>query len=192
MQSQINNMKKIIIMSLAAILASACCGEDVLGTWKALPLSPATNMDLLEEQIAKNPSDWAAVAKFIKDTDLMTAELGRHDITENGAYANFQQYDTRLEGKYEVHRAYIDVQIALSGKEIIKVAPLADAVDPQGEFDEQKDILFYADAANAKDVPADAENFVILFPQDAHMPCMALDSIPAPVRKVVFKIPYSE
>lgn len=185
-------MKKILIMSLAATLACACCADDVLNTWNALPLSPSTNMDLLEEQIAKNPAEWAAVAKFIAETDFMAAELGRHDITENGTYANFQEYDTKLESKYEAHRAYIDVQIAFSGSEIIKVAPTADATEPQGEFNTEKDVIFYAGAANSVDVVADAQNYVVLFPQDAHMPCMAIDGTPAPIRKVVFKIPYAE
>ncbi|MBT7598814.1 MAG: DUF386 family protein, partial [Gemmatimonadetes bacterium] len=36
-------------------------------------------------------------------------------------------------------------------------------------------------------LPMQAGQFIVLWPQDAHMPGMAIDS-PAPVKKAVFKV----
>lgn len=95
----------------------------------------------------------------------------RHEIVEGGAYANVQEYDTRVEGKFEAHKDYIDVQIVVSGEEEVHVADVADAVDCLKEYDKTKDVLF---------------------PGELHRPGLAKNGTPSPVKKVVVKIPMAE
>ena len=85
----------------------------------------------------------------------------------------------------EVHHAYFDIQIPLSGEEVYGLA----AFDPsaEGSFDEAKDIGFY-------DVPVEPltlrpGRFAILFPGVcAHAPCCSEDVPGTTIRKIVIKV----
>jgi len=158
--------------------------------WDTAPLSPATDRVQLSSQIKANPDEWAEAYKFLTENDLAAIELGRHDITD-GTYANVQEYTSKTEGSYEAHRKYIDVQVVVSGEEIIFVAPLDKTCDLLHEYDEMDDYLLWTDASDAVAVPANSQNWVLLFPNEAHKPGMAVDE-PSPVRKVVVKIPVAE
>ena len=153
----------------------------------SMTLSPATDFEQMAAQVAANPDEWAAALKFLEQTDLSTASLGRHDITP-ATYANVQEYTSKTENFYEAHKLYIDLQVVISGRENIFVAPLDKASGITKEYDAQSDCVLFAGASSGKAVLADPENWVVLFPNEAHKPGMAIDA-PAPVRKVVVKIP---
>ena len=155
-----------------------------------LPLSPAIDKAELEAQVSANPRQWEAAVEFLKNNDLMTLASGRHEITDDGVYANVQEYESKIESSYEAHREYVDIQCVVSGEEYIYVADIADVNEPQGEFDVKKDIQFFRSADNSRKVLTDKDNYVILFPKDAHQPCMAIDGKPGHIRKIVVKVPY--
>ena len=155
-----------------------------------LPLSPATDKKQLLEQLSANASQWQAAIDFLQSNDLSSLALGRHDITPEGTYANVQEYETKAESKYEAHRDYIDLQIVVSGKEYIYVAPLSSVSGLVQAYDKAKDIEFYASASDATAVLADPQNWVVLFPDQAHEPCMTIGSEPSRIRKIVVKIPF--
>ena len=180
-------MKTILPAAFAATLASC---SDPAADWISAPLSPETDFDQMAQQIVANPDEWAAAIKFLKENDLSTIGTGRHDITQK-TYANVQEYTSKTENGYEAHELYIDVQVVISGQENIFVAPLDKAFDVTKEYDTLSDCILFADAADAKAVLADSENWVILFPNEAHKPGMAITA-PAPIRKVVVKIPVAE
>ena len=163
--------------------------QDIKTLWRTLPLSKSNDLVKLDEQIERAPQTWLAVARFLLDADLSALPLGRNEIGE-GAFANVQEYETRLTSKYELHRRYIDVQLLSRGQELVYVAPKEDACDPQGDFDEKNDFVLYATAKGETPIVVSTKSYLILYPTDAHMPCMAMDGRPQPVRKIVVKIPY--
>ncbi len=163
--------------------------ENIKTLWRSLPLSAENAFSLMDEQIEKNPRTWEVVACFLLEKDLDTLPLGRNEIGE-GAFANVQEYETKLESKFELHRRYIDVQLLTRGEELVYVTPKEDAREPQGEFDEEADFILYASSTSVRKVRVSAESYLILYPSDAHQPCMAIDGTPMPVRKIVVKIPY--
>lgn len=177
---------------LAIVFAVALVGcSDPMSQWKSTPLNPAIDFTQMREQIKANPAEWSAALKFLKEVNLNTIELGRHDLTEK-TFANVQEYISLTEGKYEAHRKYIDLQVVISGNENIFVAPLGNAINLVHDYDESVgDYVLFADAKNPKTIPANPESWVILFPNDAHKPGMAIGD-PAPIRKVVIKIPFAE
>ncbi len=155
----------------------------------SLPISPSVDKAELEAQMSKNPVQWQAAVDFLKNNNLMTLADGRHEITSDGVYANVQEYESKLESVYEAHRKYIDIQCVVSGQEYIYVENIDCVSDPVSDYSEKKDIQFFRTASKPKEVLADKDNFVILFPYQAHMPCMAIDGKPVHIRKVVVKIP---
>ena len=181
-------MKKLIIMTVSSIILAACAGNQVARQWASLPVSEETDAAQLAESIKASPEEWKAAADFLCRPDLDTLALGHYELTPAGTYANIQEYDTREAGKYEVHRAYADVQVVLSGEEYIFIAPLDALQDRLTDFDEEKDIEFFASASSERAVLADRTHWVILFPSDAHNPCMSRGESPVHVRKVVVKV----
>ncbi len=179
------------VMSISSMILASCAGNAVARRWASFPVSPETDVQQLVEQIKARPAEWQAAADFLSRADLDTLALGRYELTESGTYANIQEYTTKDASKYEAHRDYIDVQVVLSGKEQIFISALGDLSDCLQAYSADKDIEFWAASSHPRAAVADASHWVILFPSDAHMPCMTLES-PSSIRKVVVKVPYSK
>lgn len=126
------------------------------------------------------------VAEYVKNNDLRTLETGRHDL-ENGVYMNVSDfYTTKLveEGKYEAHRKYTDIQIILEGNEIMGYAHI-DTLTAETEYHDADDYLLLQGEGSLLKVAKD--NFVVFFPEDAHMP--GVSEKPGQVKKIVVKVP---
>lgn len=122
---------------------------------------------------------------YLLGTDLPGADVGTCEIDGTQVYAIIQEYDTlpRTQGVWEAHRRCIDLQCVLAGTERIGYAPIGRLA--QGAYDQARDVLpLSGEGAFLTLGPGD---FMLLFPDDAHMPRIA-DGVPSPVRKVVIKI----
>ena len=89
------------------------------------------------------------------------------------------------EGRYESHYVYSDLQIMLSGEENIFYHPIVDL-----EIDEENienDIMFYKKVDKGQSLPINTEMFMILHPEDGHMPSIKRTEQKT-LRKVVFKL----
>lgn len=175
-------------MLVTATFLVACSGSDVAKMWAELPLSDATDGIQLAQQIKANPAEWKAAAEFLTGNDLMSLGLGRYEITQEGTYANVQEYETKDSSRFEAHRNYIDIQVVVSGREHIFVSSLKDLSLCVREYDPVADIEFFATSADSRPVLADSSNWVVLFPSDGHMPCISAGE-PSFIRKIVVKIP---
>ena len=123
--------------------------------------------------------------RWLAETDLARLPAGRHDIAGDHVFALVQEYlsKPKATGLWEAHRKYADIQMVVSGAEHLGYAPTpslrADA------YDESRDFLPLH--GEGLFIEMDAGTFMILLPQDAHMPGMAI-AAPAPVKKVVVKV----
>ena len=143
--------------------------------------------DTLEHagQYRKLSGNLAKALDYLTGTELETVEAGRVEIDGERVFALFQSYETKPENdRPEAHRKYIDIQYLIEGEELIGVAPLA-SMERVAEAAPERDIWFY-EGETAK-LPLGGGRFAILFPQDAHAPCIAAGEC-RPVRKVVVKV----
>ena len=135
----------------------------------------------------------AAALRFIAGADAAQLELGRHDIRGDEVYALVQEYETKLQDTavWEAHRKYIDVQYIASGVERMGYANLdtMKGMEITSEYDPAKDVVKFRGQGDF--FLAEAGTFAIFWPQDAHMPSIAV-SQPAKVRKVVVKVRVQE
>jgi YhcH/YjgK/YiaL family protein len=118
-------------------------------------------------------------------TDFSVMAEGTYPVGGDDVRALVQRYTTKPahEGRWEAHRTHIDLQMVVQGEEHIGVAPLGSlTAEP---YDEERDLLWLAGEGDR--VTLRPGDFVLLWPQDAHMPGMAINT-PVPVLKVVFKI----
>lgn len=129
---------------------------------------------------------FARAFRWLRETDLLAAAAGRHDIDGDAVYALIQDVTTkpREQGVWEAHRRYLDIQAPLTGEEAIGYAPI-DQLKVTQAFDVAKDFcLLEGDGVLLRLRPG---MFSLLWPQDGHMPGIAVGA-PAPIRKVVVKV----
>ncbi len=116
-------------------------------------------------------------------------EPKRYDF-DGGRFANAEEYETKLTSRFEAHRKMVDVQIVVSGTEMIHFAPITDEFTVEQEYDEAKDIMFMK--GEVKDtVLLRAGDACVIGPDLAHMPGMAVNGSEH-VKKIVLKIPVED
>ena len=113
-------------------------------------------------------------------------ELGRHDF--DGGYLMVNEGETTplVDGFFEAHRAWIDVQIMLAGSEEIAWG-YTDFLDVIADYNEPDDYLLL-DGAREQRLLIEPGMFWVAFPADAHRPG-GHTAAPRPYRKIVMKLP---
>lgn len=122
---------------------------------------------------------------YLQKTDLKALPVGRIELDGKKLYVMVQEYSSKLpeQGKWEAHQRYIDLQYIVSGVEKMGFAAMNRLT--LGAYNPEKD--FQALSGEGVFLPLGAGDFMLLWPQDAHMPGMAIDAS-VPVKKVVVKI----
>ena len=124
--------------------------------------------------------------RFLAETDFSAMADGRHDIDGDNLFFLLQSYDSKLENETpEAHKQYIDIQYLISGKELVGVAPLS-AMQEEVEARPDGDIWFYRGPVDQ--VLLTGSRFLVLWPEDAHAPCIAVGGEPVSCRKCVVKV----
>jgi len=123
---------------------------------------------------------------FLKNTDLLNAEIGKHEIDGKNVFALVSEYESKAhqDCRLEAHRTYADIQYIVSGKEAIGFATLNDQT-VTAEYNADKDIIFFS--GETEQLTVEAGMFAVFFPQDVHRPCMRIGG-PEKVKKVVVKV----
>lgn len=132
--------------------------------------------------------------KYLRETDLEAKEPGVYEIDGDKLILQVIDTDTalRVEKRPEVHRKYIDVQFLVKGKEKIAFYPDLNKEEVDEELLETRDIIFYKNNLGRESVvEMEPGCFAVFFPNDVHIPAIAVDE-PMKIRKVVMKVKYSE
>jgi len=122
---------------------------------------------------------------YLQQTDLSAIPVSTVEIDGDRVFAMIQEYNTkpRTQGFWESHRKYIDIQYVVSGVEHMGFANLEQLTN--GNYDADKDLIMHEGSGSFVLLPAGM--FTLLFPNDVHMPQIAVDN-PHPVKKVVVKV----
>lgn len=127
--------------------------------------------------------------EYLEKNNLKVFDNGRYDILGDDVYVNVQDYTSKPEtqGRWEAHKKYIDIQFMIKGTERIGVGEI-DNYQTTEAYDESKDLEFLAVANdNYQFINMNENDFIILYPQDVHMPQIAMNT-PSYVKKAVVKI----
>lgn len=106
-----------------------------------------------------------------------------------GIFALEQAYLSKpaSEGRWEAHERHIDVQVIVSGRELMGVTGVENLVLAE-DLREARDLLFFEPREDASTLRVLAGELAVFFPADGHKPSLA-DGDPALVRKTVVKVP---
>ena len=138
-----------------------------------------------------------AVLQYLARQDFSAMASGRHDVTltgndnATGIYFNLDRYRTKAveDCRPERHIKYVDLQYIIEGEECLGWCPLSPDLKEVVPYDAEKDVVFYKDLVPESSLILMKGNFAVLYPDDVHRPCVAIDEPGEPVTKVVVKIP---
>lgn len=144
------------------------------------------------EQYAANKELWDALFAFLRDADVKTIEVGKHEIIPGRVWVNIMEYTPKeaANTRIENHEKFIDLQWTFDGEEIYGL--VKGKVTPTGPYDEVKDRTFYTTEDEIDYVPAPNDTFFLYFPSDLHQPSVKVTDSATPSRKAVGKIEYAK
>lgn len=141
-------------------------------------------LENLEKYVSLNPLFAQAVA-FLKSHDLYAMEVGKTELKGKDLVVNVAQTapKTKEQAKLETHNEFIDIQIPLSGTEIMGYTAAKDCVPAGAPYNPDKDITFFEGLAESY-IAVKPGMFAIFFPQDGHAPGIS----PEGVKKIIVKV----
>ena len=124
--------------------------------------------------------------EFLKNTDLKNLENGKYQIEGDEIFVSVQDYSSKPleQGKFEAHKKYADIQFIIKGEEKLGYGDIQN-FKPTTFYDEKNDIIFLEGKGGF--VHAKEGDFIIFMPEDAHMPCIAVQNSQY-VKKAVVKV----
>lgn len=126
--------------------------------------------------------------RYMMETDFAAMETGRYEVDGDNVYCMLQENTCKPpeDTKWEIHRDYIDIQLGLLDGEGIGYAP-ASMITRWEAYQSEKDVALSDDKQPGIILPLKKGTFVVLFPHDAHRPCIRLSEA-SNGRKIVLKI----
>lgn len=128
---------------------------------------------------------FAKAFEFLSRPDLKELESDKYEIDGERVFAMVSRGPgkPREEGKLEVHRDYIDIQVVLNGVDDMGWKPLSSCNEPVGDFDAENDYQLFTDTPDSW-LSVGHGKFVIFYPKDAHLPMIGEGEL----HKVVVKV----
>lgn len=123
---------------------------------------------------------------YLKSHDLEKLGPGKIELDGDRLYINIQEPagKTRQQARLETHRRYIDIQFCIEGRESIGWRNAADCQAVTEAYDPARDIAFFGEQPTCyvDMIPGD---FCLLYPGDAHAPCIGQGKIKKAIVKVL-------
>jgi YhcH/YjgK/YiaL family protein len=139
-----------------------------------------------EKYNSVHPS-FANAFEYIKFQNLATLEDGKFEIDADNSrvIVSNKKGMTKEESiaKFECHNKHIDIQLCIKGKEQLGWKPRSTCTQQKGEYNPEKDVVFYNDAPDMYFQLTDNQ-FAIFFPEDVHAPMIGEEEI----KKLVIKV----
>ena len=123
---------------------------------------------------------------YIRTTDFNELPDGKFEIADGlkGILSNAPGKTKEASlAKFECHDKNIDIQFCIKGQETIGWKPRSACNIKNGEYNDEKDVRFFADSPDMFFELQD-DQFVIFFPDDVHAPMIGDGNI----KKLVIKV----
>jgi biofilm protein TabA len=130
---------------------------------------------------------FAKAFEYINKTDLAGIEPGKYEIDGDNlkAIISNKKGMTAADSiaKFECHNKHIDIQLCISGKELMGWKPREKCKTENGGYNAEKDVQLYKDEPDMYFALTDGQ-FAIFFPEDVHAPMIGEEEI----KKLVIKV----
>lgn len=141
-------------------------------------------LDQADQYFSAHPG-FAPAFEYLRTTDFSRLAPGRNEVDGTRLFLMFNVGEGRGRNNVllEVHRQYIDIQLALEGTDEIGWKPLYDCSQVHKDYQADGDFALYADRPVTW-IPVPPRQFAIFFPGDAHAPMGAVGMLKKAVLKV--------
>ena len=161
----------------------------VYGRWEdcAAQVAARPGFDTAFAFVARLLDGSLAAARTLQH--LKDGDTARLTLDGEGVYAMLQCGTTkpREQQQLESHRRYADVQVVVSGDELMEIAPISE-LSPAGPFDEDRDLQFYVLPTLSSRLVMRDGMCAVVFPSDGHAPMQAPAGRTSLSRRVVVKV----
>lgn len=141
-------------------------------------------LENIEKYASLNPLFSQAI-DFLKSNDLTILETGKYELQGKDLLVNVTKTNpkTKEQARIETHKNFIDIQIPVSGPEIMGYTPAKDCLPTTALYNAEKDITFFEGLAESY-FTIKPGMFAIFFPQDGHAPGITSEG----VKKIIIKV----
>lgn len=133
---------------------------------------------------------------YLSSTDFLKTNNATYELDGKNVFAIVSEYDTKqaLEGKWESHLKYYDIQFVAKGEEMMGYVN-KDYMKILEEYNDENDFMLWQEKDKGTSIENidvnfikfKENNFMILGPDDVHMPGLLINE-PKKVKKVVVKV----
>ena len=125
---------------------------------------------------------------LLNEESVRDAAPGKYEVEGENLFYIVDEYETKPveEGRFEIHRKYLDIQYIISGEERIGVAPLEGLIE-ETPYDGKQDLAFYKYEPAMSKLVLKQGMFAIFWPNEPHMPGRSIDKA-GTVKKIVIKV----
>lgn len=149
--------------------------------------------DLSRADYAKSlPPVFARLCEKLKNLDLVNLPLGWQDL-EEGVRMNVMEFETSPaeEKKAEMHRKFIDIQLLISGEEMIEYGLSEPDLSLYDEYRDEDDCQLTDKIEHKNELILQPNMFAIFLPYEPHKPGNAVGGQNKLLKKLVVKVPVS-
>ncbi|ACE61401.1 N-acetylneuraminate anomerase [Actinobacillus pleuropneumoniae] len=149
--------------------------------------------DLSRADYAKSlPPVFARLCEKLKNLDLVNLPLGWQDL-EEGVRMNVMEFETSPaeEKKSEMHRKFIDIQLLISGEEMIEYGLSEPDLALYDEYRDEDDYQLTDKIEHKNELILQPNMFAIFLPYEPHKPGNAVGGQNKLLKKLVVKVPVS-
>lgn len=150
-------------------------------------------VDLSRADYAKSlPPVFARLCEKLKNLDLVNLPLGWQDL-EEGVRMNVMEFETSPaeEKKAEMHRKFIDIQLLISGEEMIEYGLSEPDLALYDEYRDEDDYQLTDKIEHKNELILQPNMFAIFLPYEPHKPGNAVGGQNKLLKKLVVKVPVS-
>lgn len=139
---------------------------------------------------ASLPPLFARLCQKLATLDLASLPLGWQDL-EEGIRMNVMEFETSEAAgkKAELHRKFIDIQLLISGTEMIEYSLTQPNLALYDDYREDDDYQLTPTLEDKNQLYLKPNQFAIFLPNEPHTPGNCVDGKPQPLRKLVVKVP---
>ena len=124
--------------------------------------------------------------EYLESHKLLFFEKGSYEIDGKNIFVNIVEYDTceKEDRFWEAHKKYIDIHFMIKGRERIELNFIENLT--KKEYEEEGDFLPLDGESNSY-VELCEGDFLICYPEDAHMTSLKVDE-KENIKKAIFKV----
>lgn len=130
----------------------------------------------------------AKLVDYLEKHSARDLPLGEHRIDDD-LILKVKEYIPREKGtaRWEAHRVFADVQYVVRGHELMGISNMQN-MQPMDEYDETSDSIHFDKEYPGVNFPLTEGNFMLLMPDDAHMPSLCDSDGKDTVLKIIAKV----